>query len=76
MLVHQMTLKELQVGENYTALIDIGFLWRKCAPSVDDREKDDETEYTWSDWSQRMFSTVCQRRKNAGTIDFVNDCYE
>ena len=76
MLVHQMTFTELQIGENYTALIDIGFLWRKCAPSVEDREKDDESKYTWFDWSQRIFSTVCQRHKNAGTIVFVNDCYE
>ena len=48
----------------------------KVYPSTEDREKDDESEYTWSDWSRRVLTSICQRHKNATTIACVNDCYD
>ena len=74
--MHQMSFTELKVEDNYIALIDMGYLWRKSTPSTEDREKDDETEYTWSDWSRRVLTSICQRHKNATTIVCVNDCYD
>ena len=41
--------------QNYTAVVDIGFFWRLCMPTAEDREKGDETKYTWADYANKIF---------------------
>ena len=41
--------------QNYTAVVDMGFFWRLCMPTVEDREKGDETKYTWADYANKIF---------------------
>ena len=61
-LVHQMSLQRYKLRSNYMTLMDIGFLWRKSAPPLK-KEKNEETEYTWSDWSWRIFQPYVRDNK-------------
>ena len=35
--------------QDYTAVVNMGFFWRLCMPSAEDKQKGDETKYSWSD---------------------------
>ena len=61
---------------NYTAIIDMGFFWRYCIPTAEDREKGDETKYTWYDYALKIFTCILRRHQTASTIVFVNDPYD
>ena len=54
----------------------MGFFWRLCVPSSEDREKGDETKYTWRDYAIKIFSTITNQHSTATTIIFVNDPYD
>ena len=54
----------------------MGFLWRHCIPSSEDREKGDETIYTWYDYAQKIFNCILSRHPDALSIFFVNDPYD
>ena len=56
-LLQSFTLVPLNSNElqSYTALVDMGFFWRLCVPSSEDREKGDETKYTWYDYAKKCF---------------------
>ena len=41
--------------QNYTAVIDMGFFWRLCVPTAEDREKRDKTKKTWVDYANKIF---------------------
>ena len=62
--------------QNYTAVVDTGFFWRLCMPTAEDREKGDETKYTWADYANKVFLTIMSRHLNAKTVIFVNDPYD
>ena len=47
-----------QTINSYIALIDMGFIWRLGTPSPEDREKDDDTHFTWLDYANKLFSLV------------------
>ena len=59
--------------QDYTAVVDMGFFWRICILSAEDKEKGDETKYTWSDYASKIFFTVMNRHSNAKAVIFVND---
>ena len=61
---------------NYTAVVDMGFFWRLCMPIAEDREKGDETKYTWADYANKIFFTIMNQHLNAKTVIFVNDPYD
>ena len=77
-LLQSFTLIPLDSSElqSYTALVDMGFFWRLCVPSSEDREKGDETKYTWYDYAKKIFLCILSRHPNAVTIIFVNDPYD
>ena len=58
--------------QDYTAAVDMGFFWRLCMPSTENKEKGDETKYTWSDYTSKIFFTVMNRHSNAKAVMFVN----
>ena len=46
---------------------------RLATPSPEDREKDDETHFTWLDHTNKLFSLVIARHLKASEIIFIND---
>ena len=75
-LVENLKFVPLNQIDKYTALVDMGFLWRLATPSTEDREKKDGTHYTWSDYADKVFSLALSRHRNASEIIFVNDPYD
>ena len=75
-LVEKLNLIPFPTVDSYIALIDMGFIWRLATPSPKDREKDDETDFTWSDYANKVFSLVLARHPKASQIIFVNDPYD
>lgn len=63
-------------GDMYTALVDMGFIWRLATPTAEDREKPDGTVFTWGDYANKIFSVVLSRHPHANKIVFVNDPYD
>ena len=51
--------------QNYTAVVDMGFCWRLCKPTAEDREKEDETKCTWADYANKVFFTIMNWHLNA-----------
>ena len=39
----------------------MGFFWRLFMPTGEDREKGDETKYTWADHANKIFFTIINR---------------
>ena len=77
-LIQSFTFTTLDASDlnHYTAVIDMGFFWRLCIPTSEDREKGDETNFTWYDYAQKMFSCILHRHSNASSVVFVNDPYD
>ena len=77
-LVEKPNLIPFQTVDSYIALIDMGFIWRLATPSLEDREKDDETQFhfTWLDYANNLFSLVMALHPKASEIIFVNDPYD
>ena len=75
-LVEKLNLILFRTVDSYIALIDKGFIWRLATPSPEDREKDDETHFTWLDNENKLFSLVMARHPKASEIIFVNDPYD
>ena len=61
---------------HHAAIVDMGSIWRLCVPSAEDREKGDETAFTWRDYATKLFSTIMIRHTTASTFFFVNDPYD
>ena len=62
--------------DEYAALVDMGMIWRMATPSAEEREKRDETDYSWRDYAEKIFNTIIGRHKTAGVIVMVNDPYD
>ena len=52
------------------------FMRWMCFPSAEDREKNDESHFTWRDYPSKIFSSIMSRHIDASTIIFVNDPYD
>ena len=77
-LLESFTFNQLDASKmnHYAALVDMGFMWRLCFPSAEDREKNDESHFTWRDYASKIFTTITGRHTNADVIIFVNDPYD
>ena len=58
---------------SYAPIVDMGFMWQMCFPSAEDREKNNESHFTWRDYASKIFSTIMSRHIDASTITFFND---
>ena len=56
----------------YTALIDMGFIWRFCTPSKEEREGG----FTWGDYAKKIYSTILRRHPHATEYHMINDRYD
>ena len=74
-LLEKLNFVTLHPLDTYIAIIDMGFIWRLSTPTGEDREKNDETDFTWSDYAAKMFQLINVRHKKATTIIMVNDPY-
>ena len=61
---------------SYTALVDMGMVWRLASPTMDDREKPDGSYYTWGDYTKKIVSMLLARHEDATTIICINDPYD
>ena len=74
-LMEAMTLNDKPEPVNYTAVIDMGLIWRLASPTTEDRQKPDGTTYTWGDYAQKLVELVITRHKKAVRIICINDTY-
>lgn len=63
-------------ANKYIAIVDMGFFWRLASPTVEDREKADNSRFTWRDYASKLFSLVMARHRQASTVIMVNDRYD
>ena len=75
-LIQKLSLKAVVLQESYTAIIDMGMIWRMATPSLEDRQKQDGTPYKWSDYVHKVSSIILARHSNAHSIICVNDPYD
>ena len=59
----------------YTSLIDMWFIWRLSTPRKEDREKKEDSVYTWRDYACKVYETIISRHKHANKIILVNGPY-
>ena len=52
----------------FTAIVDMGLIWRLAAPNTEDREKSDGSKYTWGDYREQVVLTVMRRHRHAERI--------
>jgi len=74
-LLEKMTMSTIDSPTTYTAIVDMGFIWRLATPTTEDREKGDETKYLWADYAEKIVKIVLSRHSSAETIICVNDPY-
>ena len=53
----------------------MGLIWCLATPSTEDREKGDGTNYSWSDYANKVVRLVLARHKRAERIICMNDAY-
>lgn len=75
-LIQRMSLTSVHLQEPYTALIDMGMIWRMATPSAEDRQKQDGTPYKWFDYVHKVASIIRTRHDRAAHIICVNDSYD
>ena len=69
--MYETTLK----GVSYISIVDMGFAWRLAAPSIADRESA-EGDFTWGNYTTKIFNIILQRHPNAIEYHLVNDRYD
>ena len=74
-LIQKFSLHPVDLQEPYIALVDMGMIWRMATPTPEDRQTQDGTPYKWSDYVQKVSSTIFARHDNATCIICVNDPY-
>ena len=71
-LVQKLQMETLKVN-NYIVIVDMGFLWHLASPTAEDREKTDNSRFTWRDYTSKPFSLVMARHRQASAVIMVND---
>ena len=74
-LLQKLALQSLDVN-SYTALVDMGMMWRLASPTAEERVKSDGSRYTWGDYANKIVSAILARHVNATTIICINDPYD
>ena len=59
----------------YTALVDMGMVWRMAVPTTEDRS-DDNSKLKWFNYGENVCSIIFSRHTNAERIVCVNDEYD
>jgi hypothetical protein len=75
-LIDRLSLQYVDLQGRYTALIDMGMLWRIAPPTAEDRQTQYGTPYKWSDYVHAVSSIILARHVNAERIICINDPYD
>ena len=75
-LIQSLSLQSVDLQEPYTALIDMGMIWRIATPSAEDRQMQYGTPYKWSDYVHKVSSIILACHGDAERIICVNDLYD
>ncbi|KAL7406745.1 hypothetical protein ABVT39_025594 [Epinephelus coioides] len=73
-LIQKLALQSVDLQEPYTALVDMGMIWRMATPSAEDRQTQDGIPYKWS-VIHKVSSIILARHHDADHIICVNDPY-
>ena len=75
-LIQRFSLQSVDLKEPYTALIDMGMIWRIATSSAEDRQTHHATPYKWSDYVHKVSSIILARHPDAECVICVNDSYD
>ncbi len=70
-----MSISVSSVPTTYTAIVDIGLIWRLSSPNKEGREKADGSPFTWGDYAEKLVKLILKRHESAESIICVNDNY-
>ena len=54
----------------------MGFIWRMGTPTSEDREKQDGTNFTWRNYTEKLFGINTKRHQNSSQIILINNPYD
>lgn len=54
------------------AIVDMGFIWRYCTPTKEDRE----SNFTWGDYAKKIYNTIHTRHPDTSEFHLINDRYD
>ena len=74
-LLQKLSKQPLHVN-SYTALVDVGMIWRLASPTAEETVKSDGSLYTWGDYTEKIVSILLARHVSAITIICINDPYD
>lgn len=73
-LLQKLTQQPLDV-QSYTALVDMGMIWRLASPTAEDREKGDGSPYARGNYTNKIVTMILARHVKASTIICINDLH-
>lgn len=56
-LQQKLTMIPVPEPEVYTAIVDMGLIWRIAASTIEDRAYGDDSKYTWCDYADKALSS-------------------
>ena len=75
-LLQKLSMNIIELHEPYTAIVDMGMIWRLATPSAEDRQTQDGMPYKWSNYAHKVASIILARHSDADRIVCVNDQYD
>ena len=57
----EMNLLSMPEPNDYTAVINMGLIWRLATPRKENREKPNGSKYTWEDYAQQLVQLMLSR---------------
>ena len=70
-----MSISDSPIPNSYTAIVDMGLIWRLSCPNKEDRDKDDGCPFTWGDYTEKLIKLILKSHESAERIICVNDNY-
>ena len=64
-LMQTMTFSLVPEPNDYTAMIDMGLIWRLATPTKEQREKIDGSRYVWGEYAQHLIHLIISRHEQA-----------
>ena len=75
-LLKKMHINSKVIEDKYTAIVDMGMMWRLAMPAMDEKSADTDEKYKWRDYGHNVANTILARHHNASKIICVNDVYD
>jgi len=72
-LIQKLSLQYIDLQEPHIVVVDMDMIWSFAAPTAEDRQTEDGTPYSWSDYVHKVSSIILARHGDADRIICVND---